>query len=54
MNAIILQGLSFEEKKAMRIIFVRHGEPDYQKDCLTDEGRVQAAAAAEHAFFLIS
>lgn len=31
----------------MRIIFVRHGEPDYAHDCLTEEGRRQAAAAAE-------
>ena len=31
----------------MRIIFVRHGEPNYEQDCLTDTGRVQAAAAAE-------
>lgn len=31
----------------MRIIFVRHGEPDYTQDCLTDEGKRQAAAAAE-------
>ena len=31
----------------MRIIFVRHGEPDYVNDCLTREGRAQAAAAAE-------
>ena len=31
----------------MRIIFVRHGEPDYALDCLTAEGRLQAAAAAE-------
>lgn len=31
----------------MRIIFVRHGEPDYEKDCLTETGRLQAAAAAE-------
>lgn len=31
----------------MRIIFVRHGEPDYANDCLTGEGRKQAAAAAE-------
>ena len=29
----------------MRIIFVRHGEPDYVNDCLTREGRAQAAAA---------
>ena len=31
----------------MKIIFVRHGEPDYVHDCLTAEGRKQAAAAAE-------
>ena len=31
----------------MRIIFVRHGDPDYAHDCLTEEGRAQAAAAAE-------
>ena len=31
----------------MRIIFVRHGEPDYVRDCLTDTGKEQAAAAAE-------
>ena len=31
----------------MRMIFVRHGEPDYEHDCLTETGRKQAAAAAE-------
>lgn len=31
----------------MRIVFVRHGEPDYAHDCLTETGREQAAAAAE-------
>ena len=31
----------------MRIIFVRHGEPDYALDCLTERGKLQAAAAAE-------
>ena len=31
----------------MRIIFVRHGHPDYQKDCLTELGHTQAKAAAE-------
>ena len=31
----------------MRILFVRHGEPDYARDCLTEEGARQAAAAAE-------
>ncbi len=30
----------------MRIIFVRHGEPDYEHDCLTETGRRQAEAAA--------
>lgn len=30
----------------MRIIFVRHGEPDYEHDCLTPNGVVQAAATA--------
>lgn len=31
----------------MRIIFVRHGHPDYVKDCLTPLGVQHAAAAAE-------
>lgn len=31
----------------MRIYFVRHGEPDYAHDCLTERGRAQAALAAE-------
>lgn len=31
----------------MRIIFVRHGHPDYEKDCLTELGHLQAEAAAE-------
>ncbi len=31
----------------MRLIFVRHGEPDYANDCLTEDGRRQASAAAE-------
>ena len=31
----------------MRLILVRHGEPDYQRDCLTPLGRRQALAAAE-------
>lgn len=30
----------------MRIIFVRHGHPDYVRDCLTALGRQQAEAAA--------
>ena len=31
----------------MRIIFVRHGEPDYGRDCLTETGKKQAEAAAK-------
>ena len=31
----------------MRLIFVRHGEPDYQNDCLTENGRIQAHHTAE-------
>ena len=31
----------------MRIVFVRHGEPNYEHDCLTEEGKRQALAAAE-------
>lgn len=31
----------------MRIIFVRHGESDHARDCLTEKGRSQAAAVAE-------
>lgn len=30
----------------MRIIFVRHGHPNYEKDCLTDLGHKHAEAAA--------
>ena len=31
----------------MRLIFVRHGEPDYVNDCLTENGILQAKATAE-------
>lgn len=31
----------------MRIIFVRHGHPNYRQDCLTEIGHLQAQAAAE-------
>ena len=26
----------------MRIVFVRHGEPDYEHDCLTEQGKANA------------
>ena len=31
----------------MKLVFVRHGKPDYIHDCLTPEGKRQAAAVAE-------
>ena len=31
----------------MRIVFVRHGHPNYENDCLTPLGRQHAEAAAE-------
>ncbi len=30
----------------MRIVFVRHGDPDYEHDCLTERGHLQAQACA--------
>ena len=31
----------------MKIVFIRHGNPDYQLDCLTELGHKQAEAAAD-------
>lgn len=31
----------------MRILFIRHGEPDYEHDCLTESGLIQAEQCAE-------
>ncbi|MCR5594772.1 MAG: phosphoglycerate mutase family protein [Lachnospiraceae bacterium] len=31
----------------MRLLFVRHGEPDYMHDCLTETGKKQAAEVSE-------
>ena len=31
----------------MRLIFIRHGDPDYVNDCLTEKGRREAALLAE-------
>lgn len=31
----------------MRIIFIRHGDPDYQHDSLTEKGRREAALLSE-------
>lgn len=33
----------------MRLLFIRHGDPDYIHDCLTERGRREAAALAEMA-----
>ena len=33
----------------MRILFIRHGDPDYVNDTLTEKGRREAAALAERA-----
>ena len=39
--------LYHERIEYMRIVFVRHGHPDYVNDCLTELGRQQAIACAE-------
>ena len=31
----------------MKIVFVRHGHPNYHEDCLTELGHLQAEAAAQ-------
>ena len=33
----------------MRILFIRHGDPDYANDTLTEKGHREAAALAERA-----
>ena len=30
----------------MKLLFIRHGEPDYERDCLTENGKVQAQLLA--------
>ena len=30
----------------MRLIFIRHGEPDYERDTLTEKGMKEAACLA--------
>ncbi len=32
----------------MRLLFIRHGDPDYEHDSLTDAGRIEARALAKH------
>ena len=36
----------------MRIVFVRHGDPDYKNDTLTAKGRVEASLLAENIEYL--
>ena len=31
----------------MRLIFIRHGDPDYKNDSLTDRGKIEAQALVE-------
>ncbi len=31
----------------MRIVFVRHGDPDYEHDCITPKGKLQAEAVSK-------
>ena len=31
----------------MKLLIVRHGEPNYEDDCLTEKGRREATALAE-------
>ena len=35
------------EEKEMKLILVRHGDPNYEKDCLTELGQKQAKVVAE-------
>lgn len=32
----------------MRILIIRHGDPDYENDCLTQKGRAEAKSLADH------
>ncbi len=31
----------------MKILFIRHGHPNYEKNCLTELGHLHAAAVAQ-------
>ena len=35
-------------RRNMRILFIRHGDPDYVNDTLTEKGHREAALLAEH------
>lgn len=32
----------------MQFLFIRHGDPDYANDCLTDQGKMEAESLARH------
>ena len=32
----------------MRLLFIRHGDPDYENDALTETGKFEAEALAKH------
>ena len=36
--------------KVMLLYIVRHGDPDYEKDCLTERGKLQAEAVGKRIF----
>jgi len=36
----------------MRIVFIRHGDPDYAKDSLTEKGKREAKLLAENIEYL--
>ena len=36
----------------MRIVFIRHGDPDYTTDTLTEKGKKEAALLAENIGYL--
>ncbi len=37
-----------ERRKSMRILLIRHGDPDYENDSLTEKGRREAELLAHH------
>ena len=47
---VLLKIFHFRERKnKMRILMIRHGDPDYEHDSLTEIGRREAALLAKEA-----
>ena len=38
----------------MRLLIIRHGDPDYEHDTLTEAGRLEVQLLAERSFFIIT